>query len=342
MAKPTVRDIAKHAGVSLATVDRVLNSRPGVRQKTVDRVHSSIRELGFVRDMSAANLARQRMYRFAFLLPDTPGQFVDTLKSALKEASVLQLAERTLVKVLPITSHDPHAVVRTLSQLGRDGYDGAAIMAPETPQVRDAIVRLKEDGFPTVALVSDLPNSPRDHFVGINNIAAGRTAGVLMGRFLRREARKVLVVAGSMLARDSIERRLGFDGVMAESFSGISVLPTLETHDDPERMVPIIAAAFKANPDIAGVYSLGSGNQALLDALNLHRSSDDLTIIVHELTPNMRIALKQEKVDAVITQNVGHLVRSAVRVLRAKCDQVAILESQERIRIDIVMRENLP
>ena len=51
-----------------------------------------------------------------------------------------------------------------------------------------------------VALVSDQPNSERDHFVGINNTAAGRTAGVLMGRFLPQNQGKVLVVAASMLA----------------------------------------------------------------------------------------------------------------------------------------------
>ena len=55
--KPTVHDIAREAGVSLATVDRVLNARPGVRQITVARVQEAIRSLGYVRDLTAANLA---------------------------------------------------------------------------------------------------------------------------------------------------------------------------------------------------------------------------------------------------------------------------------------------
>jgi len=40
--KPTVNDIARHAGVSLATVDRVLNERPGVRIVTKDRVNKAV------------------------------------------------------------------------------------------------------------------------------------------------------------------------------------------------------------------------------------------------------------------------------------------------------------
>ena len=69
MNKPTVHDIAREAGVSLATVDRVLNARPGVREETIARVQAVVDRIGYVRDTFAANLARQRLYRFAFVLP---------------------------------------------------------------------------------------------------------------------------------------------------------------------------------------------------------------------------------------------------------------------------------
>ena len=51
--KPTVHDIASHAGVSLATVDRVLNRRPGVSARTREKVDKAVHELGFVRDVAA-------------------------------------------------------------------------------------------------------------------------------------------------------------------------------------------------------------------------------------------------------------------------------------------------
>ena len=60
------------------------------------------------------------------------------------------------------------------------------------------------------------------------------------------------------------------------------------------------------------------------------------------MTPYAREALHAGTMDAVITQNVGHVVRSALRVLRAKTDRVPINLSQEQIRIEIVIRENLP
>ena len=50
MSRPTVNDLAKAAGVSLATIDRVLNSRPGVREQTIRRVNAAIEQIGYVRE----------------------------------------------------------------------------------------------------------------------------------------------------------------------------------------------------------------------------------------------------------------------------------------------------
>ncbi len=342
MEKPTVHDIAREAGVSLATVDRVLNQRPGVRENTVAKVHEAVSRIGYVRDTHAANLARQRQYRFAFVLPETQSRFVLTLREAILEATQLQQADRVLATILPVPAGDPHLIARSLGNIGPDDYDGVAILAPETPQVRDAIAHLKALGLAVVALASDLPNSQRDHFVGINSQKAGRSAGVLMGRFAYEKSGKVLVVTNSIRARDSLERRHGFDSVMAQEFRGLEVLPSIESYDDPDRMTETVKNALKRHDDLVGLYSMGTGNLALLEGLRASGKAGRITVIAHELTSVTRQALLDREMDAVIMQNVGHLVRSALRVLRAKCDGMNIIESQERIRIEVVIRENIP
>lgn len=342
MPRPTVNDIARAAGVSLATVDRVLNARPGVRQQTRSRVHDAVDRLGYVRDVTAANLARQRHYRLAFVLPEGPSQFLGALRDAITEAAQRSIADRTDISVISVPARDPHALARALNALDCGQIDGVAIMAPETPQVRDAVKRLKDGGVATVALVSDLPNSERDHFVGINNVAAGRTAGVLMGRFLAGQPADILVLASSMQSRDSIERRLGFDRVMAEQFPAIQVLPSIEGHDDAETIGRAVSTALGSHRHVAGVYSLGGGNRVLSDILRARVGTEGLVVVAHELTPHTADALRSGAIDAVITQDVGHVIRSALRILRSKSDGVEIISSQERIRIDIVMKENLP
>ncbi len=341
LSRPTVNDVARAAGVSLATVDRVLNLRPGVREKTITRVNAAIKEIGYVRDVAAANLARKRNYRFAFVISDGNSQFLEALRETIEEIGKTALIERMHVEQIQVPDGDPHLLVRVLSELQNDQVDGVAIMAAETPHVRDAIRRLKRDGIAVVSLISDLPNTTRDHFVGINNVAAGETAGVLMGRFLRDLSGAVLVLASSMQLRESVERRLGFDSVMVDRFPEIEVLPSIEWRDDSTKIAQSIATVFAARPDIIGVYSLGSGNRLLSDAISTFQPNNELTVVAHELTSHTRAALRDGTIDVVITQNVGHVVRSALRVLRANSDGTGIITSQERIRIDVVLKENL-
>jgi LacI family transcriptional regulator len=342
--RPTVNDIAQAAGVSLATVDRVLNARPGVRAQTVEKVNAAIAQLGYVRDVAAANLARRRAYDMVFVLPEAGSQFMAALRAAVTEAAAMATLDRTRVRVLGFPPEDPHALAALLRGLEGEA-DGVAVMAPETPPLRDAIRRLKAAGVAVVALVSDLPATERDHFVGVDNVAAGRTAAVLMGRFLGREGGAVMVLGGSMLLRESIERRLGFDAALAQGFPAARALPSLEGHEDPAVIARIVAAQMQAHDDIAGVYALGAGLRALLAALRdapTRPCGRPRVVIAHELTAQSRAGLIDGAVDAVITQNLGHIARSALRVLRAKSDGAAIDPAQERIRIEIVIRENLP
>ncbi|WP_261307909.1 LacI family DNA-binding transcriptional regulator [Ruegeria atlantica] len=336
-----MNDIARVAGVSLATVDRVLNRRPGVRAVTVEKVQQAINELGYVRDTAAANLARQRIYNFLFVLPDTDNEFVEALSKQIVEQSRDQLIERTRMKIQRVAPFDPQEIVEILDALDSRDIDGVAVFGPETPSVRDAVKRARDKGVPVVALVSDLPSSDRDHFIGIDNVSAGRTAAQLMGRFVHRKG-KVLVLTGSRLARDHLERRQGFDLVIAEDFPHLEVVASVEGRDDPELIYKMMPEIFETYPDLVGIYSSAAGNAGLIQFLSDGNISKDLVIIAHELTPLSREALSRETFDALISQDSGHLVRSAVRLLRATSDKVPFNKAQERIRIDIYLKENLP
>lgn len=342
VAKPTVNDIARVAGVSLATVDRVLNERPGVRSVTIEKVQSAITELGYVRDTAAANLARRKTYRFVFVLPDWKGQFLTSLERGISEVIVNAPQNRTEVRTIRVPTQEHTQLTATLSALDPAEVDGLAIMAKETPQVRDAIADLRKRGIPVVSLVTDQPNSDRDHFVGIDNVAAGRTAGTLLGRFTGGQTGKVVVVITNKQSRDMIERRLGFDQVVGASFPHLETLPSIEGQEDAAHTERVTLRALKENPDAIGIYSVGASVQGIARAIAAADLPQRPVLIDHELTENSSALLRAGVIDAVITQNTGHLARSALRVLRAKCDRTPVIESQENIRIEIVIRENLP
>jgi len=340
--KPTVHDIAAHAGVSLATVDRVLNQRPGVRHVTREKVENAIREIGYVRDVAAANLAKGRTYPLVFILPASDNSFMHGLTGEIREAVARAPVERTQIQTIEVPAFDPAALVEALRKLAVERPAGIALVATDAPEVAEAVDALVRDGIPVVTLVSDLTGSLRHHYAGVDNIAAGRTAARLLGRFLGGAKGEIAVLAGSMLVRDHRERLEGFVALMAQEFPGLSILPVIEGRDDPEMAHMLVSDALSKNDRIVGIYSLGAGNRGLIRALKAKGAGRQVTVIAHELTPHTRAALIDGTIDAVLNQDAGHEVRSAIRVLKAKADGLAVIDAQERIRLDIFLKDNLP
>ena len=339
--RPTTKDLAKAAGVSLATVDRVLNGRPGVRKKTVEAVNEAIERIGFERNLSAANLARGRSYRLEFLLPKQGDQFLDTLLDRVDEAQAAFAAEATFVRCRRVIENDPHQIAGLLGRITADDTDGVALMAPDSPQVRDAMLRLHERGVRVTALVSGHAGDLPVDFVGVDNAAAGATAGRLVGQFCSGRPGKILVVSDTMMTRDSGERRHGFDSIITADYPFLTALPTLETYGDPDRAGRIVATAFHTHDDIVAAYVLSSEARLSLEAIRGERDLSTLITLAHERTAYTEAMLMTRALDAVIAQNPGHLVRSAIRVLRARCDNREPLASQEMIRVEILLKENL-
>lgn len=338
--RPTVHDIAAAAGVSLATVDRVLNLRPGVRSVTRAKVEQAIERLGYVRDVAAANLAKSRIYPLVFIVPAGDNSFMRGLEAEIRAAIERSAFERTQISIVTVPAFDALALKATLEETHAARPAGVAVVAVDSPEVTTAVDRLCDDGIPVVTLVSDLSGSTRDHFAGVDNTAAGRTAGSLMGRFLGERPGPVAVLAGSMLVRDHRERLEGFRSVLDADFPGRTILPVLEGHDDPNEAERLVRETLQAHPDIAGIYSLGAGNRGLIAALKTRPTKP--CVIAHELTPHTRRGLEDGLIDAVLNQDAGHEVRSAIRVLKAKADGLAVIGAQERIRIDIFLKDNLP
>ena len=346
----TLKDIAREAGVSLATVDRVLHNRPGVRPDTVRRVKEALARNSFQPHVAAAELARGRARRFAFVMPSGPNPFMQQIEAYLGEMAAWLSARRLKVEMVATDVFEPAALAASLEALSGD-YDGVAVVALDHPSVRAAINDLVDAGTKVVTLVSDVPSSRRHHYVGIDNIAAGRTAGALIGRLVGQRSGKVAIVAGSQGLRDHAERIFGFNQVMATEFPDLSVLPVLEGRDEDERSEQMLARLFGGHADIVGLYNVGAGTQGVAKALNdkalndkaLSETGRDKVVFVgHDVTALTRRLLLQGLMDAAISQNPGHEARAAVRVLLALARGEPILSEQEKIRIDIVMRDNLP
>lgn len=337
----TLSDVAREAGVSLATVDRVINRRPGVSSRSVHAVEQSMEKLGYRPDPIATKLARRLVQRFCFVLPSGNNTFMRLLADQVEAARSWLANQRTIADVIWTDVFDPVALARTLDGID-DSYEGVAVVALDHPMVRQAIDDLDARGIEVVTLVSDVPGSKRAHFVGIDNSAAGRTAATLLGRFAGGRKGPVAVLAGSLSLRDHAERIYGFQQVLAADYPQLVALPVREGRDEGERCRAVVEALLDEAPDLLGIYNAGAGNRGVAEALETAGRARDVIFVGHELTPHSRRFLMRGTMDAVINQDPGHEARSAARVLMARGLKQAIVPDQERIRIDIFVRDNLP
>lgn len=319
----------------------MLNDRPNVSEKARVRVSRAIEETGFVRNQAAASLARNRAFRFRFLLPAHGDEYLREVLRQVHDAKEAVRREMTLVEAAQIPMHDPHEVAAYLTQLTRDEVEGVVVMAPEAPQVRDAIARLNERGVRTIRFLAGRERVEGEEFVGADDVAAGASAARILGGFAAGQGGSVMVVAESIRAPDTIQRRLGFDAVMRERFPKLNVLPTLETRGQEERTRAVIGSTFAHRGDIVAVYVASSEARLPVTALAPHRGGCRLVTLAHERTRFTEAALRDGTLDAVIAQDPGHAVRSAVRILRARLQNTEPHAAQERIRNEILIRENL-
>ncbi len=341
MARTTLQDVARTAGVSLATVDRVLNRRPGVHAHTAERVQQAIAQLKYRPDRFAARLARGREHRFQYILPTGSNAFMQALAERVRVTAEYVADERVRIGITHVDVFDGDVLAAALDGLQGE-VDGVAVVALDHPTVRQAIDDLVASGVTVVTLVSDAPRSRRSHYIGIDNAAAGRTAASLLGRFVGGRPGKVGLVAGSMALRDHIERQIGFEQVMARDFPALKLLPVREGRDDDDRVEELATGLLRENPDLVGLYNVGAGNGGIVAALEASGRARDVVFIAHELTPFSRRQLIRGTIDAVINQDPGHEARSATRLLIAERENAPYDSGQERIRIDIFVRDNVP
>ena len=336
-----LEDVAREADVSVATVDRVLNKRPGVRAATVEKVHAAVARLDYRPDAAAARLARSRDYRVCFVLPSGSNSFVTLLRQQIAENHAWMADQRLAAETIEVDVFEPRTLADQLRALGKK-CDGVVVMALDHPLVKDAIDELVDQGVAVITLVSDVPSSKRQHFVGIDNVAAGRTAATLVGRFIKKSRGTVGIVVGSLSLRDHAERCFGFNQVMSAEYQELVVLSPVEGKDDAKRTKKVTQELLALHPKLDAIYSVGAGNSGIAACLKESGKGSSIVFVGHELSRQSRADLLDGTMDAVINQDAGHEVRSALRLAYAHVAQETVRANQERIRIDIYLKDNLP
>jgi LacI family transcriptional regulator len=320
--RPTVQDLAQAAGVSVATVDRVLNQRHPVREGTADRVMRAAESIGF----HATALLKQRLRvdvprrTLGFLLQKRDAfyqQLADDLQAATR--NLTSLRGKAIVEFVGELS--PAIIAERMRNLGEQ-VDALAVVSVDHPYVSQAIEALRSRGVPTFAMLSDLTAEARAGFIGRDNRKEGRTAAWMIAKTAKRPG-KVGIIVGShrYLCQETAE--ISFRAYFREHASQFHVLEPLTNLEDARIAHSATQNMMVANPDLVGLYICGGGMEGVVAAAREETTHEPVAIVCNELTVKTRAGLIEGLLTAVIATPTVELASKTLEAMARVMDDPA-------------------
>lgn len=334
--KTTLIQIAEAAGVSLSTVDRVLNRRGGVSSDAREKVLMWAGRLNIDRVIYRDDL---RLLRIAVIMQSATNPFYKGLQEAFIEMNNVMQEFKLSFFIHYFDVADAMIATSKITQISAS-YDAVIIISPDDPRLSESLSIISKR-IPVVTMVTDLPDSGRIAYIGPDNRQIGRVAGELMGRFLGPPGGEIIIVLGMQRFVGHDEREMGFRSVLQERFATCSIFSKLESGEDRERAGRLVYEALKSNPAVRGIYNVSDGNLEIAHAINALGLKERIVLITHELTPERRAMLCEGAIDAIIDQNPRQEARRALEVLCAHFKRTNVeLPSATFTEFNIFIRES--
>lgn len=319
--RPTIADLARAAGVSVATVDRVLNGRHPVREETARRVYDAAKGIGY----HAVGLLRQRVfedlpqYRLGFLLQKPQQAFYQIVAKEMESAALALSTVRAVPQVEFVANSTPTGITEKLRAMAARNQ-AIALVAPDYPAVTAVVEELKERGIPVFSLLSDFAAGVREGYVGLNNHKVGRTAAWMIAKAAKRPG-KVAAFVGSHRFLGHELREIGFRSYFREHAPDFEVLDTMVNLDTAEITHEATLNLLQRHPDLIGFYVCGGGMEGAISAIREEKLEGKLIAVVNELTPESRAALADDVVTLAISTPTSALARETISLMIQAIDK---------------------
>lgn len=239
MMGATIRDVAAQAGVSIATVSRVLRGNVQVTPATRERVERAIADLSFRPSRLGRSLAERRHAANGIVFPDLSGPYYAEVVLGY-EAVAAELGRSVLI----LSTHGREGAAEMVEEMaGR--CDGLVIMGRTVP---DAVVERLARHLPIVLLA-------RPGVGGVDSVKAENTATAeaLLGHVLARGARHVVLVGDPAISPDIAERWAGFEAAAGRAEEAVRLdrfaAVQLDEKAGAEAARALLAGGVEALPD---------------------------------------------------------------------------------------------
>ncbi len=200
---PTISDVAERAGVSIATVSRVINGKTPVVPETADRVRAVIDELHFIPRPAARTLASRKTNTIGLVFSEIRGAFFSHLLKGIEA----QLHE-TGYELLVYSTHSDRPIKR--KPIGEHNTDGLLVFT--TSLDKEEISRLHKINFPLVLMHETPPAGMNIPVITVENKDG---AAMLVNHLIEHGRRRIVFLRGPQGHEDSQWREYGYRKALA-------------------------------------------------------------------------------------------------------------------------------
>jgi LacI family transcriptional regulator len=308
--RPTIADLADAAGVSVATVDRVLNQRLPVSSHTAQLVVEAAEKIGY----HATGLLKRRISevpkrRFTFLLQkkyDFYQEFGRELLQATNGCDTV-VARPTVEFVEEVV---PSVIAERLTDFAKRA-DSIAIVAMDHPLVNQAVEQVVASGKSVFTLLSPISSPNCNGHFGLDSRKCGRIAGWTVSRLARQHGR-IGILVGSHRYLNQETAEISFRTFMREHAPDFQLLEPIVNLEDEDIAYEAVSEMMSLHEDLVAVYACGGGQQGLIRALREIKVKHRPVAICNELTRSTKEALADGTIDLALGTPIRTLAARVV------------------------------
>lgn len=302
MKKITIPEIARLTNVSIGTVDRAINNRPGINPKTKEKILAIADRHNYSPNRLSKALANNKTVNIGMItLPESIPFVEELIDSAQREAaSLFDYGCRLTIKSLK--NFDAEEEIKIIHEFIDNGIDALAIEGLDHPAINEKINLAAQKGIPTVTFNTDVPRSKRMCFVGQNLIQSGKIAADLLCRFMGGTG-DLYVLQGYHEVAAHSERLQGFLAIVEKEFPRVNIVKIDECYDDNKTAFKKTGKILQDHPGISGIYVVASGNIGAAKAVSKKKTAHHINFVCNDYVNGIKEFLDQDIIDATILQD---------------------------------------
>lgn len=337
--KLTTKEIARLAGVSVGTVDRVIHNRGQVAQKTRDRIQAIINEHGYEPNLYARNLVKNQTYTVAAILPwSDPNDYWHGVDQGIQKA-IQDFKSRNLnILIENYSFAHPQSMLSALRALQFEQLDGL-ILSPSTPDITLRFIeeiQQEKPELPFIFIDSHLPDMQPEAFF----IQHAYDSGYLAARLIHygvshlKDPRIVLLKDDTSNRRIVEDRMHGFQDFFKEHQSEAR-LEFLLREDISRHLMDA------EGWDIHGLFIPNSRAHRILESIPAQTLKQKPKIVGYDLTPPNLDYLRFGMIDFLINQNPEAQAYQAVNAFHKRLVLEQSIQQENYLPLEIITRENM-